>query len=67
MEAGSDTTASTILSFILALTNRPAVLKKCQEEMDSIVGIDRTPDEGDLPKLRYMKAAMQEVCFRHKG
>jgi cytochrome P450 len=61
MEAGSDTTASTLLSFLLALASRPNVLRKCQEEVDQVVGLDRSPSAADLPKLQYIKAAMKEV------
>lgn len=61
MEAGSDTTASTLLSFLLALSSRPHVLRKCQEEVDQVVGMERSPTAADMPKLQYLRAAMKEV------
>jgi cytochrome P450 len=61
MEAGSDTTASTLLSFLLALSSRPHVLRKCQEEVDQVVGMERSPSAVDMPKLQYLRAAMKEV------
>jgi hypothetical protein len=69
MEAGSDTTASTLLSFLLALSSRPHVLRKCQEEVDKAVGRERSPSAADMPKLPYLRAAMKEVraCSDRSG
>lgn len=61
MEAGSDTTASTLLSFLLALSSRPNVLRKCHKEVDHVVGMDRSPTAADMPKLQYLRAVMKEV------
>jgi len=61
MEAGSDTTASTLLSFLLALSSRPNVLRKCHEEVDHVVGMDRSPTAADMPKLQYLRAVMKET------
>jgi cytochrome P450 len=61
MEAGSDTTASTLLSFLLALASRPQVLRKCQEEVDQVVGMERSPSAVDMLKLPYLRAVMKEV------
>jgi cytochrome P450 len=41
--AGSDTTATTIRWALFFLANTPAVQKKCQEELDRVVGQDRLP------------------------
>jgi len=61
MEAGSDTTASTLLSFLLALAKHPEVLKKCQAEVDAVCGTERSPNVGDFENLLYMRAVMNEV------
>lgn len=61
MEAGSDTTTSTVLSFILALLCHPEILKKAQEEIDAVVGSDRSPGPDDIRKLPYIEACMLEV------
>ncbi len=61
MEAGSDTTASTLLSFILALTKHPEVLMKAQEEIDLLCGTERSPTIEDFGKLPYLTACMTEV------
>ncbi|KAL3454591.1 cytochrome P450 [Aspergillus insuetus] len=39
MEAGSDTTSSTLLSFLLAMLENPAALKQAQEEVDRVCGV----------------------------
>ncbi|KAJ9161964.1 Cytochrome P450 [Coniochaeta hoffmannii] len=57
IEAGSETTATTINNWILGMLYYPEELKKAQEEMDRVVGPDRLPqwdDEKDLPYLRAM-------------
>lgn len=60
---GVDTTSSTMLSCILALACFPQVQRKAQEEMDRVIGRDRSPtwediDQGSLP---YLTALVKEV------
>lgn len=62
MEAGSDATSATLLSFCLAMTKYPEVLKKCQAEVDSVCP-DRTPIITDVNNLPYLRAAMNEVHY----
>jgi cytochrome P450 len=61
MEGGSDTTSSTLLSFILAMTKYPYVLRKLQQCVDSVCGMQRTPNFEDLDRLPYVKSCVQEV------
>ena len=61
MEAGSDTTSSTLLTFVLAMKNNPDVLTKAQEEVDRICGSGRSPTFNDIDKLTYLNACMNEV------
>lgn len=61
MEAGSDTTASMILSFLLAMITHPSCLKKCQEEVDAQCGTSRSPSADDINNLPYIRACMNEV------
>ncbi len=63
MEAGSDTTSSTLLSFILAVIEYPQVLKKAQEEVDGLCGVARSPSSEDIDKLPFLRACMTEVNF----
>jgi cytochrome P450 len=61
MEAGSDTTASTLLSFLLAMIAHPEVLKRIQAEEDQVCGVLRSPTSDDIKNLPYLKACMDEV------
>ena len=61
MEGGSDTTASTLLSFLLAMATHPAILRKVQGEVDSVCGDKRSPTFEDLDKLPFVKACATEV------
>lgn len=61
LEAGSDTTASTMQSFILFMLSHPAVYAKVRSEMDSVVGPDRMPIFDDEPNLPYLVACIKET------
>ncbi|KAL4768641.1 cytochrome P450 [Aspergillus nidulans var. acristatus] len=61
MEAGSDTTSSTLLSFLLAVLENPVALKRAQEDVDRIVGTERSPTMNDLENLPYIEACMHEI------
>lgn len=62
LEAGSDTTASTLYGFILALLLWPDVQTKLQAEIDAVVGPDRLPDISDFDsgKLPYVRCCIKE-------
>ncbi|KAK9783103.1 putative Cytochrome P450 [Seiridium cardinale] len=61
MEAGSDTTASTLLSFLLAMIKYPAEFKKAQNEVDAVCGPSRSPTSHDIGNLPFIKACMDET------
>ena len=61
MEGGSDTTSSIIIAFIHAMTKYPHVLKKAQEQIDAVVGEDRSPTWDDYAKLPYIVACVKET------
>ena len=67
MEAGSDTTASQALDFMMALLAFPDVLKKAQEEVDRVCGTSRLPTLDDRDQMPYIEACVNEVCqdIRH--
>ncbi|KAK7707444.1 hypothetical protein SLS57_009314 [Botryosphaeria dothidea] len=67
MEAGSDTTASVLLTFVLAMSSHPEVLKKAQEEIDNVCGQDRSPNWDDCQKLTYMSAIISERPISPSG
>ncbi|KAH6648012.1 cytochrome P450 [Truncatella angustata] len=61
MEAGSDTTASTLLSFLLAMIKYPEEYKKAQNEVDKVSGSLRSPTSEDISSLPFIKACMDET------
>ncbi|KAK3315853.1 cytochrome P450 [Apodospora peruviana] len=61
MEAGSDTTASTLLSFLLAMIKYPEVFKRAQKEVDEVCGPSRSPGPEDITRLPFIKAVMDET------
>ncbi|KAH9880072.1 hypothetical protein J1614_002098, partial [Plenodomus biglobosus] len=61
IEAGSETTGTTLNNFMLCMVIFPEAQRKAQEELDRIVGRDRLPcweDEDDLP---YVRGLIKEV------
>ncbi|KAI8229430.1 UDP-glucosyltransferase A1 [Colletotrichum sp. SAR 10_96] len=61
MEAGSDTTASTLLSFLLAMIKYPKEFRKAQEEADRVCGPLRSPTSEDIGRLPFIEACMNET------
>lgn len=59
--AGSDTTASTTCTAFLALVTHPETLQAAHEELDTVVGSDRTPTFEDEANLPYIRALVKEV------
>lgn len=59
--AGSDTTASTLCSAVLALVTHPAALQRAQRELDAVVGTHRSPTFSDEASLPYLRALVKEV------
>ncbi|KAJ5787369.1 cytochrome P450 [Penicillium paradoxum] len=61
MEGGSDTTSSLILAFMQAMVKWGHVLQKAQEEIDSVIGEDRTPVWSDYAQLPYVATIVKEA------
>ena len=61
MDAGGETTASFLQSFILALINNPHVQEKGQKEVDEVIGPDRWPVLDDYSRVPYVRASVHEV------
>ncbi|KAK5138478.1 hypothetical protein LTR08_000064 [Meristemomyces frigidus] len=59
--AGSDTSSSTLITFVLACCAFPEVLPKAWEELDRVVGHNRSPSWEDESELVYVKAFTKEV------
>jgi len=58
---GADTPVSAMSSFLLAMTAYPEVQRKCQAEIDAVVGNDRLPTLADRDQLPYLSAMLREV------
>lgn len=59
--AGSDTSSSTLVTFVLACCAFPEVLPQAWEELDRVVGSHRSPTFEDEANLPYIKAFVKEV------
>ncbi|KAE8358143.1 cytochrome P450 [Aspergillus caelatus] len=59
--AGSDTSSSTLVTFVLACCAFPETLPRAWEELDRVVGPHRSPTFEDEPNLPYVKAFVKEV------
>lgn len=59
--AGSDTSSSTLITFVLACCAFPEALVPAYEELDRVVGPYRSPHFDDQPNLPYINALVKEV------
>jgi cytochrome P450 len=64
--AGSDTSSSTLITFVLACCAFPETLDRAWRELDQVVGHSRSPDWDDEDQLIYVKALVKEV-FRWRS
>ena len=65
LEAGSDTSAMNVDSFVLYMLNHPHVLAKARAEVDDVVGVERMPEFDDEERLPYLVACIKEL-LRHR-
>lgn len=61
LEGGTDSTSSVILTFIHAMIKYPYVQTKAQQEIDSVIGEDRSPLWSDFVKLPYVSQVLKET------
>ncbi|OQV03623.1 hypothetical protein CLAIMM_08642 [Cladophialophora immunda] len=61
LEAGSDTTSSTLYAFVQAMVLYADVQKRAQEEIDRVVGDTRMPTMEDEPHMPYIRCCMKET------
>jgi len=59
IEAGSETTSQALNNSIIGLLSNPSAVKKAQEELDRVVGINRTPTFQDEKHLPYVRAIIK--------
>ncbi|CAM6100636.1 unnamed protein product [Calypogeia fissa] len=65
ISGGADTSYTTTVWALAELLRHPRILRKVQEELDSVVGPHRLVQEEDLPKLVYVNAVMKETLRVH--
>ncbi|KAF5367063.1 hypothetical protein D9758_003939 [Tetrapyrgos nigripes] len=61
LEAGAHTTSAFLHTVIMCLIAFPDVKKKAQEEIDRVVGEDRTPRMEDFEDMPYVRALIKET------
>ena len=59
LEAGSDTTSSTLIGWVQAMVLFPEVAKSAQREIDRVCG-EVFPTLDDEPKLQYIRGCVKE-------
>ncbi|CAI8609681.1 unnamed protein product [Vicia faba] len=62
---GSDTSSNTIEFAMAEMMNKPEVLRKVQEELETVVGKDNLVEEFHIHKLPYLHAVMKETLRLH--
>lgn len=68
MAGGIDTTANSFETLLYLLVNNPDKLKKCQDELNRVIGPDRLPtlDDCNEKTLPYLMATIcEEFRFKH--
>lgn len=61
LHAGSDAPYAALEWAMSELLRRPLVMKKAQEELKTVVGLNRKVREADLPHLVYLQAVVKET------
>lgn len=64
--AGADTTAVFLRWFIACMVTYPDIQKRAQQEVDEVIGLDKSPVLDDIEKLPYLRAIIKEVWLIHK-
>ncbi|XP_077243505.1 flavonoid 3'-monooxygenase-like [Tasmannia lanceolata] len=64
---GTETTSTTTEWAMSEMLMKPELIKKAQEELDSVVGKDNILQESHLPQLRYIEGIAREVLRMHPG
>jgi hypothetical protein len=59
IEAGSETTSQALNNTIIGLLPNPGAIKKGQEELDRVIGPERTPTFEDEKSLPYIRAIVK--------
>ncbi|XP_038897271.1 cytochrome P450 71AU50-like [Benincasa hispida] len=63
--AGTNTSVTSIGWALAELIRHPEVMKKVQEELEEVVGLNRMVQESDLAHLKYLEMVVKEVFRLH--
>ncbi|OVA07651.1 Cytochrome P450 [Macleaya cordata] len=63
--AGTDTTSTTVEWAMTEMMQHPQVMRKVQEELDEVVGMNNMVEESHLLKLHYVDAVVKETLRLH--
>ncbi|XP_057811432.1 flavonoid 3'-monooxygenase CYP75B137-like [Salvia miltiorrhiza] len=62
---GTDTTSNAVEFAVAEIMNRPEIMAKVQQELDSVVGKDNIVEESHINKLPYLSLVMKEALRLH--
>ncbi|CAM8987554.1 unnamed protein product [Rhodiola kirilowii] len=62
---GTDTSSNTTGFAMAEIINKPEIMKKAQQELDSVVDKEKIVEESDIPKLHYLYAILKETLRLH--
>ncbi|CAI9093806.1 OLC1v1029386C1 [Oldenlandia corymbosa var. corymbosa] len=62
---GTETTSNTVEFTMAEMMNKPEIMKKAQQELDSVVGEGNVVEESHIQKLPYLHAVMKEALRLH--
>lgn len=65
MVGGADTTTMIVEWVMAELMQHPEAMRKVNEELTEIVGLDSLVEESHLPKLHYLNAVIKETFRLH--
>ncbi|KAL5820335.1 hypothetical protein ACOSQ3_022217 [Xanthoceras sorbifolium] len=65
LAAAMDTSATAVEWTLSELIKHPRVMKKVQEELENVVGLDRMVEESDLDNLEYLHMVIKESMRLH--
>ncbi|KAF6147551.1 hypothetical protein GIB67_008808 [Kingdonia uniflora] len=62
---GTDTISATFEWAMTEMMKHPEIMKKVQEELETVVGKNNSVEEAHLPKLHYLNAVVKETLRLH--
>ncbi|XP_009762891.1 flavonoid 3'-monooxygenase CYP75B137-like [Nicotiana sylvestris] len=62
---GTETTSNTVEFAMAEIMNKPEVLRKLQQELETVVGKDNIVEESHIQHLPYLYAVMKEALRMH--